>query len=673
MSSAEFGQSIRTDGDDDNSESSDSSSSTDGETIGTSGTGISGGTDADAKARLRAKIRAQAGSLLNNKGPPVPAVAAVKKKSSGGPRSTSRNIPPAAKPPVKAPVISDDEASDNKPKQQQKTGEQSEESKNNSPTNSDEKEIPESETLTNDQSENSSMHDSKRSMVRFEGEGTENTDVDAAEKGLANKKASFSDEEPKRDPGGRPGLAAFKSVGEDEAGRGPGDEEVMEFDIKEEMTCSDGATLGAALCVLCVITWAIALPITLAIAPDDGVYNDDVTEEPTLLPTLPPVLPTTPPDESPTPAPSLLLEFPPFTQLAFENPDSPQSSALEWLLMDPLVYTYTKERQTQRFALATFYFATNGDEWTDNTNWLDIDNQKHECFWYNQVPVCNDNQEYTILELNNNNLVGFIPPEISLLTSLTEIHLEDNMLSGEIPSDLVNLPSLTFLDLQHNKVTGPLPTELGLLSTLNKLWLNGTRDMDSPDTPATTIPTELAALTLLQELHLASNKLNGQVPSELGLLPMVDWLTLRQNDLTGQIPSEISVMPALATLDLAENQLTGEIPTEIGWLNVTIRQLQLESNGLVGTLPVSMNRLTSVQDVWIYGNNFNGNVPIGLCYFKRIGKVQTIWIDCEELGCECNCECAPEPVVEDVTTEEVAGEDLATVTESSNASSARFL
>ena len=60
--------------------------------------------------------------------------------------------------------------------------------------------------------------------------------------------------------------------------------------------------------------------------------------------------------------------------------DSPQGQARVWLLdtdpanVDPCTYSTLH----QRYALATFYYATRGDEWIDNTEWL---KGFHECDW----------------------------------------------------------------------------------------------------------------------------------------------------------------------------------------------------------------------------------------------------------------------------------------------------
>ena len=48
-----------------------------------------------------------------------------------------------------------------------------------------------------------------------------------------------------------------------------------------------------------------------------------------------------------------------------------QSKAIDWLLEDELnLPFYSDQRIRQKFALATLYYATNGDQWTQNGKFL---------------------------------------------------------------------------------------------------------------------------------------------------------------------------------------------------------------------------------------------------------------------------------------------------------------
>ncbi len=77
-------------------------------------------------------------------------------------------------------------------------------------------------------------------------------------------------------------------------------------------------------------------------------------------------------------------------------------------------------------ALVAFYNATNGDNWTYNTNWL-VPGQAIST-WHGVFT--NAGGEVTSLVLIDNNLTGTIPPEIGNLESLWGLNLTNNDLSG---------------------------------------------------------------------------------------------------------------------------------------------------------------------------------------------------------------------------------------------------
>lgn len=81
---------------------------------------------------------------------------------------------------------------------------------------------------------------------------------------------------------------------------------------------------------------------------------------------------------------------------------------------------YSRKKKLQRYSLATFYYATNGDQWLKNDFWL---SDRTECHWYGKTGsrrLCNKEQELVNLELDTNNINGSLPPEIGLLSSSLE-------------------------------------------------------------------------------------------------------------------------------------------------------------------------------------------------------------------------------------------------------------
>jgi hypothetical protein len=100
---------------------------------------------------------------------------------------------------------------------------------------------------------------------------------------------------------------------------------------------------------------------------------------------------------------------------ALSTNSTPQSKAFNWMVANNATLgTFSEEIIIQRYALATLFYSTNGDSWSNNTSWLD---SGEEC---NGWGVSCTNTGAVVLDLPSNNLQGTLPPEIGLLTSLCE-------------------------------------------------------------------------------------------------------------------------------------------------------------------------------------------------------------------------------------------------------------
>ena len=207
------------------------------------------------------------------------------------------------------------------------------------------------------------------------------------------------------------------------------------------------------------------------------------------------------------------------------------------------------------------YEATDGDNWTNKTNWLS-DEPLGE--WYG-------------VDTNANGRV-------------TRLNLESNALSGALPSSLGDLTNLIELRLNAGRVSGPIPPELGNLTNLEELFLDQNQLLSGP------IPPELGNLTNLQVLSLWDNQLSGPIPSELGNLTNLRQLALSDNQLSGTIPLWLGDLTNLIGLWLGGNQLSGPIPSELGNLTNLI-WLALSDSQFSGSLPESLVNLTNLQDL----------------------------------------------------------------------------
>ncbi|MDE2925394.1 MAG: hypothetical protein OXT71_03245 [Acidobacteriota bacterium] len=243
--------------------------------------------------------------------------------------------------------------------------------------------------------------------------------------------------------------------------------------------------------------------------------------------------------------------------------------------------TVTAAPQGDRAVLVALYEATDGPNWVDADNWV---TEAPLGDWFG---VTVDGQGRVIqLDLDENNLVGRIPPELGDLAQLQILDLYDNQLTGMIPVELSRLSQLQWLFLNWNQLTGTIPWELSRLSQLEGLFLN-------------------------------RNQLTGEIPVELSRLSQLQWLGLTDNRLTGAIPEELSRLSQLQTLGLHTNQLTGEIPEELGNL-ANLERLWINRNRLEGTIPSSFLRLDRLRSFHFEENQ-------GLCVPKTTAF--TAWLD----------------------------------------------
>jgi Leucine-rich repeat (LRR) protein len=284
-------------------------------------------------------------------------------------------------------------------------------------------------------------------------------------------------------------------------------------------------------------------------------------------------------------------------------------------------------------ALVDLYNSTNGDGWSDKTNWLD--DSVSECTW-NGVN-CDGTNNVIRLILNSNNLIGTIPaslgnfafleglwlqwndlsgpipPALENLTSLEGLYLAGNQLTGSIPPELGNLGQLGSINLGQNQLSGLIPPALGNLTLLGSLELS-INELNGP------IPAALSNLTALTHLYLNINQLSGSIPLELGSLANLQVLALDNNQLSGAIPPQLGSLANLHVLNLRGNQLSGSVPPELGSLN-NLWHLFLSSNQLSGPIPPELGNLTLLSSLELSNNQLSGSIPAALgslTYLERL-------------------------------------------------------
>lgn len=420
--------------------------------------------------------------------------------------------------------------------------------------------------LSKEMTENSNLFKSQKKRVE-ETDGVSNNAAQIERDGnvaFGLKEQSKSNPEPKPKPAPRPAPKPLKP--------------------KRGSVCSADKSTYRNMCLVSLVVLTGAILGSVGVTQDwfgDSFSSKKLDEEePTFSPTTGPTTrnpglrpstspdtlgptlgfslePTASPSQSPTTRPS--TSVPTASPSAFFAPEefvgliaaasfdggasvqtegTPQSDAAKWVASSALFETLTDQQKIQRYALAAFYYSTDGDSWTNSDGWLSDEN---ECNWYTRslfVEVCGSNGVFTGLELGFNNLGGVLPPEIGLLTSLTRISLGAGLrgnIQGSLPSELGRLSLMENFNVRDNNISGVIPPELSAWTSLEVFDLSRNR-FSGP------IPTTIGQMTALTRLDLARNELTGDVPNGLAALNLLETVRLEQNNLTGAVPSDVCTL-----------------------------------------------------------------------------------------------------------------------------------
>ncbi|KAI3904154.1 hypothetical protein MKW98_021740 [Papaver atlanticum] len=144
---------------------------------------------------------------------------------------------------------------------------------------------------------------------------------------------------------------------------------------------------------------------------------------------------------------------------------------------------------------------------------------------------------------------------------VTQLDLPNKGFNGYIPSEIGALTSLQNLSLSFNNFTNIIPPHLFNATSLVSLDL-------SHNHLSGTIGNTIKTLSLLSHLDLSSNLLNGSLPDSLTQLPQISGtLNLSYNLFSGEVPASFGLFPVSVSLDLRHNNLSGKIPQVGSLLN----------------------------------------------------------------------------------------------------------
>ncbi|XP_029153486.2 uncharacterized protein [Arachis hypogaea] len=213
--------------------------------------------------------------------------------------------------------------------------------------------------------------------------------------------------------------------------------------------------------------------------------------------------------------------------------------------------------------------------------------------------------------------------ELSQLRHLNLSHGNENTFSGEVPPQVSQLSNLLSLDLRSYTLD-PLPYDLInnlqlKASTLTSLTQNTTRlehVLLNFVTISSSLPHTLTNLTSLQMLSLFSCDLHGEFPVGIFHLPNLTVLDLGKNqNLRGMLPNFFS--SSFVIINLPGTSFYGTLPTSIENLT-SLHWFSISSCSFYGVIPSSLGNLTQLALLNLINNGFEGEIPHSLFRLENL-------------------------------------------------------
>ena len=209
-----------------------------------------------------------------------------------------------------------------------------------------------------------------------------------------------------------------------------------------------------------------------------------------------------------------------------------------------------------------------------------------------------------LLTLNaSNNIVHFLPSDMSGLTSLESFDMTHNDLIS-LPESMPKMTNLKTLNISNNRIN-LLPASFGDMRFMKTVLMRNNM--------IEAIPPTIGYLRRLEVLDFAKNQVK-ELPTEIGALLSLTHIDGSFNAISGCWPEELGCVPNLRSCIFTNNQIA-ELPYTIGGLT-TLTMMNFSNNN-ISHVPESIGNMLSLTNLNLSCNRL-ASLP------ERIGDAQAL-------------------------------------------------
>lgn len=210
------------------------------------------------------------------------------------------------------------------------------------------------------------------------------------------------------------------------------------------------------------------------------------------------------------------------------------------------------------------------------------------------------------LLLSDNRLLGSIPLETGMLANLKRLYLDNNHLNGSISRDhLANLENLEYLDLSYN----PVHITSNWSPTFSLQYASYARSKIGPQ-----FPRWLKGQSSVTYLDISDASIAHHLPNWFcRVFAHTKYLNISSNQIKGSLPMTLELLSSFQMLDLSSNNLTGRLPK----LPQSLRFFKISKNSLSGPFPRKYGA-PMLTEMVLSANRINGTIPTYFCQLQYL-------------------------------------------------------